>query len=253
MEINVQWKLRRDSFQTWNLLFLFPTLHRQKRWSQKIGNWNSFFTFSSAIRRVFTHLRKCILVQLGPRVNPNSGDSTLVYEMFSFRRNVHHTPFCSAVLPLILDVAELSTKTAIYDCKVGRKGFRESFESLPAAERQLYRVQEMMAVRRGRVGSFSAKKMLSGGSEWFLCVVCRVVCVVWRKVADSQRSLLGLSRDLSHLQQRTRHFVHFSSVTWPRNFHHCIVSESLCTNFTTNFFTSQCSLHFYSDFPFFHA
>lgn len=82
---------------------------------------SKFFLQHSAISRA-THLRKCILVQLGPRVNPNNGDSTLVCEMFSFRRNVHHTPFCSAVLPLILDVSQLSTKTAIYDCKWCKKG-----------------------------------------------------------------------------------------------------------------------------------
>lgn len=84
-----------------------------------------------------------------------------------------------------------------------------------------------------------------------MCVVCRVVCVVGRKVADFQRSLLGLSRDLSHLQQRTRHFVHFSSVTWPRNFHHCILSESFFTNFTTNFFTVNVPFTFIPIFLFF--
>lgn len=90
--------------------------------------------------------------------------------------------------------------------------------------------------RRGRVGSFSAKKNVVGWERMIFvcCVSCCVCCL--KKGCRFSRSLLGLSRDLSHLQQRTRHFVHFSSVTWPRNFHHCIVSESLYTNFT-NFFT----------------
>lgn len=48
-----------------------------------------------------TNLHKCILVQLGPTVNPSNDDSRLVCETFSFRRNVHHTPFCSAAVPLI--------------------------------------------------------------------------------------------------------------------------------------------------------
>lgn len=175
-----------------------------------------------------TNLRKCILVQLGPTINPNSDDNKSVYEMFSFRRNVHHTPFCSAVVPLILDVTQLSTLTAIYDWGLGRKLYVSCDSQARTCIQQHYRVQEMMAVRRGgRVESFSAKKCCR---ERMIFVCC--VCVVWRKVADFQRSLLGLSRDLSHLQQRTRHFVHFSSVTWPRNFHHCImrVAESLSTS-----------------------
>jgi hypothetical protein len=82
--------------------------------------------------------------------------------------------------------------------------------------------------------------------------LCVVLCVLFEeRLPISQRSLLGLSRDLSHLQQRTRHFVHFSSVTWPRNFfHHCIVSESLCTNFTTNFFTVNVPFTFFPSFLF---
>lgn len=51
--------------------------------------------------RETTNLRICILVQLGPTISPNSDDNTLVYEMFSFQRNVHHTPFCPAPLPSI--------------------------------------------------------------------------------------------------------------------------------------------------------
>lgn len=148
--------------------------------------------------------------------------------MFSFRRNVHHTPFCSAVVPLILDVIQLSTITVIYDWGWGRKLCVSCDSQVRTCIQQHYRVQEMMAVRRGgRVESFSAKKCCR---ERMIFVCC--VCVVWRNVADFQRSLLGLSRDLSHLQQRTRHFVHFSSVTWPRNFHHCImrVAESLCAS-----------------------
>lgn len=64
----------------------------------------------------------------------------------------------------------------------GRKDFRESFESLSVVERQIYRVQEMMAVRRrrGRVESFSAKKCCRVGANDF-CVLCVVLCVLFEE------------------------------------------------------------------------
>lgn len=179
MEINVQWKLWR--FLP-NLKLAFPfflfllTLHVKKDGVKKIG---IFFLNSSPnfYHAIFTHLRKCILVQLGPRVNPNSGDSTLVYEMFSFRRNVHHTPFCCAVLPLILDVSRLSTKTAIYDykwreemnhsghimnCRVNFTGCKRWWPSVVVA-----------------LNPFLRKKMLVGANDF--CVLCVVLCVLFEE------------------------------------------------------------------------
>lgn len=73
------------------------------------------------------------------------------------------------------------------------------------------------------------------------------VTLCWRKVfADFLYAPLPrLSRDFSHLQQRTRQngiIVHFSSVTWPRNFHHCITASTpvsqqnkISFSFTHNF------------------
>lgn len=88
---------------------IFPLLNfmSKKMESQKIGI--ECFASASAAgklcrkknRKCQTNLRKCILVLLGPTINPNSGGSRLACETFSFRRNVHHTPFCSAALPLI--------------------------------------------------------------------------------------------------------------------------------------------------------
>lgn len=72
---------------------------------------------------VGTNLHKCILVQLGPTVNPSNDDSRLVCETFSFRRNVHHTPFCSAAVPLI---RFFNFTTPIYCYEEERRGERDS-------------------------------------------------------------------------------------------------------------------------------
>lgn len=73
---------------------------QKKKHGKKLGK-----KLSSQSQRTWkaenTNLRKCILVQLGPTISPNSDDNTLVCETFSFQRNVHHTPFCSAPLPSI--------------------------------------------------------------------------------------------------------------------------------------------------------
>lgn len=114
MEINVQWKLceeifptfkihvKKDGVKNWNVIWLFhfaSVLH--------------FFLGGEAFRRTTTHLRKCILVRLGPTVDPSSGDNRLVCEMFSCQMSVHHPPFC-VLLVLVL-----------YQ-PVGRRGSRDS-------------------------------------------------------------------------------------------------------------------------------
>lgn len=108
MEINVQWKLRRDFLpkNTFKLSFLSSLRVMSKKMESKNLKSENMIPHFPIIREFSTNLRKCILVQLGPTINPNSDGNRLVYEMFSFRRNVHHTPFCSAALPLILDVSQ---------------------------------------------------------------------------------------------------------------------------------------------------
>lgn len=228
--------------------FFFLLLFIQKRWSQ--NDWKFLCetprqTFGE--RRIFTHLRKCILVQLGPRVNPNSGDSTLVCEMFSFQMNVHHTPFCCAVLPLILDVSRLSTKTAIYDYNWGQKWII----------RVVGRVGTLTGCKRwwpsvvwSRWILFCENKNVVGWER--MIFVCRVVCVVWRKVADFSTLLTGTLTRLESFAAadtafRPFFFSHLATKFFPSL--HCVgISLHELHN---ELFHSQCSLHFFSEFPFF--
>lgn len=72
----------REFFTVFSPFFLNSTPH----WA---------FSFTWRDDGIDTHSRRCSPVQWGPRVNPNSDGNKLVYEKFSSRKNVHHTPFCS--------------------------------------------------------------------------------------------------------------------------------------------------------------
>lgn len=87
--------------------------------------------------------------------------------------------------------------------------------------------------------------VVGGGANDFMKKGCRVSTLLPR-----------LSRDLSHLHQRTRQngiIVHFSSVTWPQKFHHCIIATdpfvSCCAANETCTNSLVSNFHYFYDFP----
>lgn len=129
-----------------------------------------------------TNLHKCILVQLGPTVNPSNDDSRLVCETFSFRRNVHHTPFCSAAVPLI---RFFNFTTPIYCYEQERRGAWLSDMTWADLLQYYSCKQRWWSWWWSRNESFkSLLAKLWGG--FLLLVVERMI--LWRKVAEFLRS-----------------------------------------------------------------
>lgn len=56
--------------------------------------WGEDYRVFILLSRPILYLHRYILVQLAPKVNPNSDDNRLACEMSSSRMNVHHPPFC---------------------------------------------------------------------------------------------------------------------------------------------------------------